>query len=59
MIVMVGFYFGGKTAEKVVEKKHAAGPAPTAAPPPETTGDHGATVTSLPAPATAADGGPA
>ncbi|MFF7214988.1 hypothetical protein ACFZAU_31340 [Streptomyces sp. NPDC008238] len=59
MIVMVGFYFGGKTAEKVVEKKHTAGQAPAAAPSPEPVVDDGATVTPLPAPTPVADGSPA
>ncbi|MFF3561489.1 hypothetical protein ACFYXS_15755 [Streptomyces sp. NPDC002574] len=61
MIVMVGFYFGGKAAEKVVEKKVAAAlapeqPAPGPVPAPSTGKDDGGTVTPLPAPAAAMDG---
>ncbi|MFD3455250.1 hypothetical protein ACFWVC_24120 [Streptomyces sp. NPDC058691] len=63
MIVMVGFYFGGKAAEKVVEKKAAAaltpeqpvpGPALVSASGPGK--DDGGTVTPLTPPAAAMDG---
>ncbi|MFJ4846412.1 MULTISPECIES: hypothetical protein [unclassified Streptomyces] len=59
MIVMVGFYFGGKAAEKVVEKKVAAALPLPGQPPAPGKGDPGTgtgTVTPLQAPPAALDG---